>query len=182
VVDINLAPNAVLEWLPQETIVFNQADSLSATTIELAADALYIGWEILCLGRTASGETFAAGRHRQRFALRQNGGLLWNEQGALDGGGAVLGSPVGFAGAPVCGTLLAAGRPVSQSLLDAARAAIAGQDYEPRLALTRLPNLLAARYLGRSSEEAKQAFALLWAVLRPALAGHEAVTPRLWHT
>ena len=182
VVDIDVAPGAVLEWLPQETIVFNQADSLSATTIHLAADALYIGWEILCLGRTASGETFAAGRHRQRFALRQHGSLLWNEQGTLDGGGAVLSSPVGFAGAPVCGTMLAAGRPVPQSLLDAARAAIASQDYAPRLALTRLPNLLAARYLGQSSEEAKLAFALLWTILRPALAGQEAVTPRLWNT
>ena len=182
VIDINVAGDAVLEWLPQETIIFNQAESLSATTVALAENALYLGWEVLCLGRTASGETFDAGRHRQRFAIRQNSKLLWNEQGTLDGGGAALASPVGFASAPVCATLVAAGRPVPQTLLDEVRATIAGQDFEPRVAVTRLPNLLAARYLGPSSEEAKQAFAALWQILRPPLAGHAAVTPRLWHT
>ena len=189
-VEAQVAAGAVLEWLPQETIVFNQAESLSATRIELDADALYLGWEVLCLGRTASGETFAAGRHRQRFTLRQQGRLLWNEQGALDGGSAALASPAGFAGAPVCATLLAAGRPITQALLDQARAAIAihATDGEsepaahPRVGLTRLPNLLVARYLGPSSEEAKQVFATLWQVLRPALAGCAAVTPRLWNT
>lgn len=181
-VEIQVAADAALEWLPQETIVYDHADTLSATGIELGERALYLGWEILCLGRTASGESFAAGRHRQRFSIRQAGALLWNEQGAIDGGGAELDSPVGFAGATVCATLLAAGRPVSQLLLDEARNALAGHAAAPRTALTRLPNLLAARYLGSSSEEAKQVFADLWRVLRPALAGCPAVTPRLWNT
>jgi urease accessory protein len=172
----------LLEWLPQETIVYNEADTFNSTAVELASDALYLGWEVLCLGRTASGESFDAGRHRQRFTIRQNGGLLWNEQGSLGGGSLALSSPAGFAGATVCGTLLAAGKPVSQQLLDDARASIAGRADISRLALTRLPNLLAARYLGPSSEEAKQAFTTLWSVLRPALAGHAAVAPRLWAT
>jgi len=181
-VEQRVAAGAVLEWLPQETIVFNHAQTHSATTVELAADALYIGWEVLCLGRTASGESFDAGRHQQQLAIRQSDSLIWNERGTLDGGGPVLASPAGFAGAPVCATMLAAGRPVSQALLDAARAAIAELPYVKRIGLTRLPNLFVARYLGPSSGEAKEAFALLWAVLRPALAGCPAVTPRLWNT
>lgn len=174
--------SALLEWLPQETIIYNQADTFNTTAIELDSNALYLGWEVLCLGRTASGESFNAGRHRQRFTIRQNDALLWNEQGHLDGGSAALFSPAGFAGATVCGTLLAAGKPVSQQLLDEARASIALRSDLSRLAVTRLPNLLAARYLGPSSEEAKQAFATLWSVLRPALTGHAAVAPRLWST
>ena len=181
-VEVRVAADAVLEWLPQETIVYDQADTLSTTRIELDAGALYLGWEILCLGRTASGESFTGGRHRQRFSIRQAGTLLWNEQGAIAGGGAELASPVGFAGATVCATLLAAGRPVSQALLDQARESLAEHGAAPRTALTRLPNLVAARYLGPSSEEAKQVFADLWKVLRPALAGCSAVTPRLWNT
>lgn len=181
-VEINLATDAVLEWLPQETILYNAADTLSATRVNLGAGALYLGWEVLCLGRTASGESFAAGMHRQRLSIRQDDALLWHEQGALEGGGALLAAPVGFAGATVCATLLVAGRPVAQALLDEARAALAGHGDAARIALTRLPNLLAARYLGPSSEEAKQLFADLWKVLRPALAGCAAVTPRLWLT
>jgi len=178
---VRIAAGAALEWLPQETIVYNQADTLSITRIALADDALYLGWEVLCLGRSASGESFDSGRHRQRFSISQQGRLLWNEQGALDGGGAALHSPVGLAGANVCATLLAAGRPVTQAVLDQARAALP-PELADRLALTRLPNLLAARYLGDSGEQAKQAFAGMWQVLRPALAGHAAVTPRLWST
>jgi urease accessory protein len=181
-VEVHVATDAVLEWLPQEVIVYNEADTLSATRIELDAGALYLGWEVLCLGRTASGESFAAGVHRQRLRIGQGDALLWNEQGALDGGGVALNSPVGFAGATVCATLLAAGRPVAQGLLDEARAALAEHEGAARIALTRLPNLLAARYLGPSSEEAKQLFAELWKVLRPALTGRAAVTPRLWNT
>ena len=40
------------------------------------------------------------------MSIRQNGTLIWNERGALDGGGPVLASPAGFAGAPVCATML----------------------------------------------------------------------------
>jgi urease accessory protein len=181
-VAIRAGAGALLEWLPQETIVYNEADTFNTTAVELESDALYLGWEVLCLGRTASGESFDAGRHRQRFTIRQDNALLWNEQGALGGGSQALSSPAGFAEATVCGTLLAAGRPVSQQLLDEARAAIAQRADIARLAVTRLPNLLAARYLGSSSEEAKHAFTTLWSVLRPALAGHAAVAPRLWST
>jgi urease accessory protein len=181
-VTIGVGAGAILEWLPQETIVFNQADTFNATRVDLADDALYLGWEVLCLGRTASGESFDAGRHRQRLSLRQGDRLLWNEQGSLAGGSGALTSPAGFAGATVCGTLIAAGRPVTQDLVDKARTAISDRADISRLAITRLPHLLAARYLGPSSEDAKQAFSALWAVLRPALAGHAAVTPRLWST
>jgi urease accessory protein len=181
-ISLAVAHNAVLEWLPQETIVYNQADAVSTTTIELTGDALYLGWEILCLGRTAAGETFDAGRYRQNFSVRQNDALLWQERGTLEGGSPLLSAASGFAGAPVCATFLAAGKPVTQALLDAARAALAESDPGKHVALTRLPNLLGARYLGPSSEQAKQAWALLWAVLRPALTGRQAVTPRLWHT
>ena len=45
------------------------------------------------------------------------------------------------------------------------------------LAITRLPGLLIARYLGDSSEEALRAFTRLWKLLRPS-----AVEPRIWST
>jgi urease accessory protein len=48
--------------------------------------------------------------------------------------------------------------------------------------VTQLPGVLAARYLGDSSEQAKKLFAKLWTVLRPALFGLEAAEPRIWRT
>ena len=48
--------------------------------------------------------------------------------------------------------------------------------------VTLLPGVLLARYIGDSSEAAKRYFVELWRRLRPALAGREAVEPRIWRT
>jgi urease accessory protein len=38
------------------------------------------------------------------------------------------------------------------------------------------------RYLGNSSETAKQLMTRAWKLLRPQLIGREAVVPRIWNT
>ena len=179
---MHLAQDAVLEWLPQEAIVFNGAQATNDTTIALEDNALYLGWEVLCFGRAAHGETFQAGRYRQRMTITRNGRMLWNERGTLEADGPLMQSPIGLAGRSVAGTLLAVGRDIPQALLEAAREAVTGHAGASRIALTRLPQALAARYLGNSSEEAKELFVQVWRVLRPALIGREAVLPRLWAT
>ena len=50
------------------------------------------------------------------------------------------------------------------------------------LAVTRVDDLLAARYLGDSTRAARAAFVELWTILRPAVSGAPAVAPRIWHT
>ena len=181
-VHIHIGADAALEWLPQEAIVFNAAQAVSETSITLENNALYLGWEVLCFGRAASGETFSAGRYRQRMTIARAGRLLWNERGTLEANGALMQSPIGLAGRSVAGTLLAVGRDMPQALLDEARASVADHAGAARIALTRLPQLLAARYLGDSGEEAKELFVRLWSVLRPALTGSTAIAPRLWAT
>ena len=161
-----------LEWLPQETIVFDGARARLETEVRLHAQARYLGWEILCLGRTGSGETFGRGEIRLDTKLYRDGKLLWLERGRIEGGGALLDSPAGLQGLPVCGTLVASGAAFDL----AACRAIEG------LAVTQLPGVLLARYLGDSSEQAKRLFAKLWTVLRPAVFGREAQPPRIWST
>jgi len=163
---------AILESLPQETIVFDGALATLESEVRLAGDARYLGWEILCLGRTGSGERFARGEIRLDNRLYLDGKLAWLERGRIEGGGRLLDSPAGLRGHPVCATLVAAGAHFD---LAACRAI---ED----LAVTQLPQVLVARYLGDSSERAKHLLARLWAVLRPALAGREAVEPRIWRT
>ena len=50
------------------------------------------------------------------------------------------------------------------------------------VATTLLPGVLVGRYLGDSGEEAMEAFTQLWKTVRPAIAGREAVEPRIWST
>jgi urease accessory protein len=163
-----------MEWLPQETIVFDGAQAQLDTEVRLEGEARYLGWEILCLGRTGSGETFDKGEVRLSTKLYRDGRLLWLERGRIEGGGALLDSPAGLQGKPVCATLVAAS---ASPMIDLA----AFREVES-LAVTQLPGVLIARYLGDSSEHAKKLFAGLWTLLRPALFGRAAVTPRIWST
>lgn len=167
-----------LEWLPQETILYSGSLGEMRTDIRLAGNATYLGWEILCLGRTGSGERFLAGTSRTATRLWRGERLLWNERGCIEGSGKLLQSPVGFAGRTVCGTLLAAG-----DIEDACLAACRGESpVSGDGAITRLPGLLVARYLGDSSEAAKRYLAKVWAIVRPAVLRREAVEPRIWRT
>jgi urease accessory protein len=170
---------ACLEWLPQETIVFDGALAELRTEVQLTADAVYIGWEVLCLGRTGSGEHYGSGECRPRTQLWRDGKPLWFEHGRIEAGGPLTHSPAGLGGHPVCGTLLAAAPGVGAELLSACRQEQASSG---EVAVTLLPGLLVARYLGDSSEAARQYFARLWQRLRPALTGREAVEPRIWKT
>jgi urease accessory protein len=168
-----------LEWLPQETIVFDGALVQTAYEVDLGAGAGLIGWDIVCLGRTGSGERFMRGTFRTSTQIRREGRLLWLERGRIDGGGKLLDSPAGLAGKPVFGTLYACALNLNQALLNESRKT------EPEAgegAVTLLPGILLARYLGDSSEAARCYFIALWRILRPALTGREANEPRIWRT
>ncbi len=168
-----------LEWLPQETIVFDGALAESAYDVNLGADARFIGWDIVCLGRTGSGERLSRGTFRTSLQIRREKKLLWLERGRVDGGGRLLDSPAGLDGKPVAGTLFASSLNLNQQLLNETRKA---QPETGRGAVTLLPGVLLARYLGDSSEAARRYFIELWRILRPALMGREASEPRIWRT
>jgi urease accessory protein len=119
---VRVGEGGVVEYLPQETIVFDGAEAQMQTHIELAAGALFCGWEILCLGRTASGERFSHGRLELATRIEKQGQPLWLERGRLLGGSSWLQAAPGLAGFPVSASLLLAGRAVAPEWLAACRA------------------------------------------------------------
>ena len=168
-----------LEWLPQESIVFDGALAQAQLEVDLAAGAALIGWDIVCLGRTGSGERFSRGSYLTSIRVRREGRLLWQERGRIDGGGRMLASPAGLNGKPVFGTLFAACSSCDVKILDSLKQQ---QPLEGDGAVTLLPGILLARYLGDSSEAARRYFIALWRILRPAISGREAIEPRIWGT
>ena len=170
--------DACVEWLPQETIVFDGALARLHTEVSLAAGARYIGWEVLCLGR-GSGERFAHGQCHSSVMVSRGGKPLWMERGGIAAGGLLMRSAVGLNGKTVCGTLIAVAENVDAVDLNECRA-VAAKSGET--AVTRLPGVMVARYLGDSSEAAKQYFVALWQLVRPVVAERAAVTPRIWNT
>jgi urease accessory protein len=174
-----VAKGGVLEWLPQETLVFDGARAKVETRVELAYGACLIGWDVVVLGRTASGERFASGEFRQSLEIWLDGELAWCERAVLAGGSRALHSGALLAGAPVFATLLVAGAAVDDGQLAACRA-VAGVGDDA--AVTRLPHVLCARYRGDSAQDARTYLASLWRALRPACIGRAAVPPRIWST
>lgn len=177
----SVAAGGVLEWLPQETIVFDAARAAMTSRIDLANTARFIGMDILCLGRRASGEGFATGNVHLDTRVCRDGRPIWLERGLIEGGGGLLDAAAGLAGFSVSGTLLAVAPYLAPGLVAACRE-IPAREPGARHALTALPELIVARYLGHSSEAARRWFADVWRVLRPALLGREAHAPRIWNT
>jgi urease accessory protein len=174
-----VAAGAVLEFLPQETILFDRARARIRTVIDLAEGAAFAGWEITCLGRRASGERFAEGRLRQGTVLRRDGRMLWNERMAFAGGDRLLRSPVGLDRHHVSGTMIVAGPALPAGLLEECRAVT---PREGECGVTALPEIVASRYRGDSAESALGYFETLRAILRPWYAGMKSHRPRIWDT
>ncbi len=171
---------AAIEWLPQESIFYNQADVVLDQQVELAFGASYIGCDIVCLGRRAAGETYAEGHVGQRLQIRLDGKLIWHEQGRLDGAGPAMASPLGLAGHSVCVTLIAVGKPVDAALLAAVRAI--GPALQLDAGASALKSLLVVRCLCDDGEAARKLVMAAWALLRPHLLGRAAHVPRPWLT
>lgn len=177
-VDIAVATGAALEWLPQETIVFDGAHAALGTRVRLAKGARFIGWEIVCLGRTAAGERFDSGLLRQSIDIDVEGYPRFAEYACVEGGSRALASAAGYRGCPVSGLMVAAGPDLNGEVLAALRAAPAAAGTV--VAATALPRVAVARCLAHSAEAVREYFVRLWSLLRPALCAREAVAPRIW--
>lgn len=176
---VRVAEGGVCEFLPQESIVYDGALGTLATEVELEGAAVFIGAEMLCLGRTGAGERFSRGELALRTRISRDGRPVWLERGVLGGGSALLDAAVGLDGAPVSASLLVAAPGCDAGLLEAWRA------IEPaagRGAVTLLPGLLVARWLGPSCEPGRAWLARLWGAARPAVAGRALQVPRIWRT
>ena len=181
-INARVADGATLEWLPQETIVFDGARADVTTAVTLAGDALFVGWDVVSLGRTASGERFERGDYRQRFELVRGDALVWVERTNLAAGSPLLAAPVGLSGSPMFGTFVVAAPAIGDDLVAALRGVLPDAGTGMVVAVTRLPGILVARCRGDSPEAARAWFTALWTLARPALTGRAAVPPRIWKT
>jgi urease accessory protein len=179
-VGISIGQNAVCEWLPQENIFFESARAKNALTVDLREGAVFCGWDVMCLGRTASGERFRAGQMRQHWRVTRGARPLFEELGSVDGGGALLDSPIGMAGFPVCATFIVAGIATDRDTLDFCRAVAPAGDC--KWGVSAMGEVLVARCLARTAEAARETFLRMWQHLRPHYAQVPARIPRIWAT
>jgi urease accessory protein len=84
-VRLDVGPGAVLAWLPQETILFDQVRLRRAIEVDLASDASVLLAEGVVFGRSAMSETVLQGRFFDRWRVRVDGALVFAESLRLDG-------------------------------------------------------------------------------------------------
>jgi urease accessory protein len=82
---LKAAAGSHLAWLPQETILFDQARVQRRIDIDLAEGASLLLCEIVVFGRSAMGERMQKGEFVDRWRLRRGGRLVFAETIRLDG-------------------------------------------------------------------------------------------------
>ncbi|WP_298430896.1 urease accessory protein UreD [uncultured Jannaschia sp.] len=82
---LSVAGGGALDWLPQETILFEGSNLERDTRIDLDADARLLFVEPLIFGRRAMGETLTDLRFRDRVDIHRDGVPLFLDAAGFDG-------------------------------------------------------------------------------------------------
>lgn len=82
---LTIGHGARLDWLPQETILFDRCALNRRLMAELSADATFLMVEPLIFGRAAMGESVQTGHFRERIEVRRNGRLVFADAIRLSG-------------------------------------------------------------------------------------------------
>jgi len=169
---------ATFEWLPQETILFPDAYASIATRVRLSERSKFIGWEIVCYGRPASGLKYSSGRAHQDFELWLNDVPLVLDHLRLDGASDSMLARFGLAGHTVLGTMFA--YPADDALLELARSVSSVANAQ--IACTKVDGVLVCRAIGSQADVVRRVLTNIWAQIRPQIAGRAATPPRIWST
>lgn len=170
-----------LEYLPQETILFEGSRLRRRTVVEADAGARVLAGEMLVFGRIARGERMTGGLVRDTWQVRRDGRLAWADALHLDGALAeTLAHPAGFDGAVACATAVYVGDDAAVQL-DTARELLAAEESDLRTGATFVNGVLIVRWLGRDAFPLRRAFGNFWMAFRHRAGGLPEALPRLWH-
>lgn len=175
IVDVELGTGALFEYLPDEVIPYARSRVSRQTRFRLEHGASLFASDILSAGRInyGEGEAFAFTSMRSDLELRVDGRLLFGDRLRAVGPDAVAALPSLWAGKRYLVTVLAYGEGLGEgceATAEEAAASVVGV----RVGATRKGALICVRVLADQSWQAHEAVQLIWAVLRPDLAGKPA--------
>jgi urease accessory protein len=161
---------AHLAWLPQETILFDQARVERRIDVEMADTASVALCEIVVFGRTAMGEQLRTGLFTDRWRIRRGGRLIFAETISLkDDIAAALSQPAIASSGCAIGTLLIA--PGDEAMITRIRDAI--PQFACEVGLSAWNGFALVRFCAQDT-------AMLRADVVKVLAQAQMPLPRLW--
>jgi urease accessory protein len=168
---LKAAAGSHLAWLPQETILFDQARVSRKIDIDLADSASLLLCEIVVFGRAAMGEKMLTGSFTDRWRLRRGGRLVFAETVRLDGDiGEKLKRPAVAKGGVAIGTALIV--PGDEALVTRIREA--SESFGGEVGISAWNGFAMARFCAQDAAKLRaDMIAVLGSVSGPAL-------PRLW--
>ena len=168
---------AILEWLPQESIYFNGTSVRIRTRIDLDQRSKFIGWEMACYGRRACNEAFSEGHLHQAFELWRSGHPLVLDHLRINGSDEMQQAVWGLNGKTAMGSLLAYPATVDDVL---AIRELVVEDH--LLSCTIVDEVLICRCVCSDGAKLKELLQQVWVGLRQRILGRPAVVPRIWAT
>lgn len=180
-VTLSVGPDAHLDYVPEPTIVHENARFCQQLTLDLAAGATAVLGDIVVPGRLARGERFDFERYLSRVRARGPNGLLFEDATHLAPADADPTAAGVLGEFTVYGTTLvvAPGRDAA-TMSDDLHAAVTGGEHEARAGATELPNGagVAVRALGDRAETVRSALHAAWDRARRELIGAPAPSGR----
>ena len=185
-INIHLQGNAIFEWLPQESMLFNGAHACSETLIHLDSQSSFIGWDMLVIGRQARHEQFSEGVYNNHFKLFRGDQLLVADCLHFQGNDRWLRSCLGMNGHAVMGSFWAVSpENYRHSHLLEEHIALIRElmtRMNAQVTLTLLGDVISARFLGDDVRQCHDAFAAIRAKLRQYWFNLDEEFPRIWRT
>lgn len=171
---LSIGSGARLDWLPQETILFDRGALRRKTIVEMAADATLTATELLVFGRTAMGETVTTGSLSDQWRVHRDGRLVFADATRVSGPVAeILSQPAATAG----GTALALVLHIAPDAEERVEALRAGLDRatDVRAGTSAFDGMSITRIVAPSSQILRKAVLAAMACLRDGLP-----PPRPW--
>ncbi len=168
-VEVRVAEGATLDWLPQESIVFEGARLKRRTVAEVVEGGSLLACEMVVLGRGASGERFTAGLLLDAWSVRRPGRLVWTDTLRVEG---ETPEGAGFGTANALATVIGVWD-LPQPCFDKARTLLEAAD-KVRAGVTLVNGIMVARLLGEATE-------VRHATIRFLTEFRGRRLPRVWH-
>ncbi len=179
--NIVVKENATMEWLPQDTILFNTSKVHSNTKIELSNDSKFLGWEIVSFGRPACKEEFTQGLFKQNYELWIGDDPILIDRVSIQNRSEVFNGLWGLQGQPVMGLMTVVNSDVEK--LQQAKFLIQKMIDDVRsLSVTVMGNVLVCRCLDTNSMTIRDKFIDIWKTIRQITLDKKPCEPRIWAT